>query len=95
MNSYLRSGEHNFPSPTKPLANGPNKLEGIFKNYKYKLCKNITITSGMTKSPTVFPYNPRLSFTKFDKGDTEPYVCAQGYRRPLEQHKHVLKEEQG
>ena len=57
--------------------------------------KNITITSGMTKSPTVFPYNPRLSFTKFDKGDTEPYVCAQGYRRPLEQHKHVLKEEQG
>ena len=51
--------------------------------------------SGMTKSPPVFPYNPRLSFTKFDKGDTEPYVYAQGYRRPLEQHKHVLKEEQG
>ena len=50
--------------------------------------------SGMTKSPPVFPYNPRLSFTKIDKGETESYVCVQGKRRPLEQHKQVLREEQ-
>ena len=28
----------------------------------------------MTKSPPVFPNNPRLSFTKTDKGETESCV---------------------
>ena len=38
--------------------------------------------SGMTKSPPVFPYNPRLSFTKTDKGETESYVWVQGKDAP-------------
>ena len=49
----------------------------------------------MTKSPIVFPYNPWLSFTNFDTDDTELYVYTQGYRRPLGQHTHDLKGEQG
>ena len=46
----------------------------------------------------VFPYNPWLSVNEFrisDKGDTGPYVCAQGYKCPLELRMYDLREERG
>ena len=47
----------------------------------------------MTKSPPVFPNNPRLSFTKTDKGETESCVW-DGKGHSLDQLTQVLREEQ-